>query len=228
MLATHDLPRTGYGDADPEDLASSAGHELYTISAGGYSATADAFARDEATEGLWFVSMVGSQTALKAIWASLLKQRGEAAHIIRGADGMVSQRRVPAVRHSLRDSSGRGRPRSPACPCPADGTRWCIRSRRSSDSRRTPSSCWRSRRRRPPRCTTASSTSAARFPCTARGPAWLWERGIQQRGDSPPAIGRHIRLQVLPEGQESPRGPVRRRCVGQADAAHGGVRWIGR
>ena len=58
MLATHTI--------DPEDL--------YTINAGGFSATADAFARDEETDGLWFVSMVGSQTALKAIWASLLKQ----------------------------------------------------------------------------------------------------------------------------------------------------------
>ena len=82
MLATNDLPRTGYGDTiDPEDL--------YTISAGGFSATADAFARDDATDGLWFVSMVGSQTALKAIWASLLKQPPDTAHIIRGADGMA-------------------------------------------------------------------------------------------------------------------------------------------
>ena len=71
MLATNTI--------DPEDL--------YTISAGGFSATADAFARDDATDGLWFVSMVGSQTALKAIWASLLKQPPDAAHIIRGADG---------------------------------------------------------------------------------------------------------------------------------------------
>ena len=52
MLATHAI--------DPDNL--------YTISAGGFSATADAFARDDKTEGLWFVSMVGSQTALKAIW----------------------------------------------------------------------------------------------------------------------------------------------------------------
>ena len=49
----------------------------------------DAFARDDRTEGLWFVSMVGSQTALKAIWASLLKQPPDVAHIIRGADGMA-------------------------------------------------------------------------------------------------------------------------------------------
>ena len=74
MLATHDT-------LDPEDL--------YTISAGGFSATADAFARDPDSEGLWFLSMVGSQTALKAIWASLLKQPPDAAHLIRGADGMA-------------------------------------------------------------------------------------------------------------------------------------------
>ena len=73
MLATHTI--------DPEDL--------YTITAGGFSATADAFARDDATDGLWFVSMVGSQTALKAIWASLLKQPPDVAHIIRGTDGMA-------------------------------------------------------------------------------------------------------------------------------------------
>ncbi len=80
MPATNGLPRTGYGDAlDPQDL--------HTISAGGFSATADAFARDEDTQGLWFLSMVGSQTALKAIWASLLKQPPDAAHIIRGVDG---------------------------------------------------------------------------------------------------------------------------------------------
>ena len=63
--------------------------DLFTISAGGFSATADAFARDDISDGLWFVSMVGSQTALKAIWASLLKQPPDAAHIIRGADGLA-------------------------------------------------------------------------------------------------------------------------------------------
>ena len=63
--------------------------ELYTITAGGFSATADAFARDPDTDGLWFLSIVGAQTALKAIWASLLKQPPDPAHIIRGADGMA-------------------------------------------------------------------------------------------------------------------------------------------
>ena len=74
---------------NPDDPASSAGQELHTISAGGFSATADAFARDPETGGLWFLSMVGSQTALKAIWASMLKQPPDPAHIIRGADGMA-------------------------------------------------------------------------------------------------------------------------------------------
>ncbi len=61
--------------------------DLHTISAGGFSATVDAFARDDRDQTLWFLSMVGSQTALKAIWAALLKQPPEAAHLMRGADG---------------------------------------------------------------------------------------------------------------------------------------------
>ena len=61
--------------------------DLHTVSAAGFSATVDAFARDERDRTLWFLSMVGSQTALKAIWAALLKQPPEAAHLIRGADG---------------------------------------------------------------------------------------------------------------------------------------------
>ena len=73
----------------PAEHEPDAGPELYTITAGGFSATADAFARDPDTEGLWFLSMVGSQTALKAIWASLLKQPPEPAHLVRGADGMI-------------------------------------------------------------------------------------------------------------------------------------------
>ena len=61
--------------------------DLHTISAGGFSATVDAFARDDRDRTIWFLSMVGSQTALKAIWATLLKQPPEAAHLMRGADG---------------------------------------------------------------------------------------------------------------------------------------------
>ena len=61
--------------------------DLHTISATGFSATVDAFARDERDQALWFLSMVGSQTALKAIWAALLKQPPEVAYLARGADG---------------------------------------------------------------------------------------------------------------------------------------------
>ena len=81
MLATH--------ITDPRDPVSNTGQALHTISAAGFSATVDAFARDKNTDGLWFLSMVGSQTALKAIWASLLKQPPDLAHLIRGADGMA-------------------------------------------------------------------------------------------------------------------------------------------
>ncbi len=73
---------------DTPTMPPDGGDQLYTISAGGFSATVDAFARDEQTEGLWFLSMLGSQTAVKAIWAAMLKQPPEAAFLIRGADGL--------------------------------------------------------------------------------------------------------------------------------------------
>ena len=73
-------------DASPNEDAIDP--QLYTITAGGFPTTCDAFASDRESDGLWFCSMVGSQTALKAIWAALLKQPPEAAFLIRGADGM--------------------------------------------------------------------------------------------------------------------------------------------
>ena len=73
---------------DTPTMPPDGGDQLYTISAGGFSATVDAFARDTESEGLWFLSMLGSQTAVKAIWAALLKQPPEAAFLIRGADGL--------------------------------------------------------------------------------------------------------------------------------------------
>ena len=91
-------------DAFPNENAT--GSQLYTITAGGFSASCDGFAREPETDGLWFLSMVGSQTALKAIWAALLKQPPEAAFLIGGAHGMLHQdggvrvraRLVPAAR----------------------------------------------------------------------------------------------------------------------------------
>ncbi len=81
MTTTRNAPAVRLPAVDPA--------ELHSISAGGFTATADAFARDPDADGLWFLSMVGSQTALKAIWASLLKQPPEPAHLIQGADGMA-------------------------------------------------------------------------------------------------------------------------------------------
>ncbi|MCY3696648.1 MAG: hypothetical protein OXG86_05775, partial [Chloroflexi bacterium] len=60
-----DTPTTS---SDEDDLAT----QLYTITAGGFSATCDAFAADPEENQLWFCSMVGAQTSLKAIWAALL------------------------------------------------------------------------------------------------------------------------------------------------------------
>lgn len=59
---------------------------LHTINVGGFSALADAFALDH-MGGLWFLSMVGPQNALKAIWAALLKQPPEPAWLIQGIEG---------------------------------------------------------------------------------------------------------------------------------------------
>ena len=59
--------------------------QLYTITAGGFSATCDAFASDPEQNQLWFVSMVGAQTSLKAIWAALLNSPPSPAFLINGA-----------------------------------------------------------------------------------------------------------------------------------------------
>ncbi|NJD66857.1 MAG: hypothetical protein FIB00_16735 [Chloroflexi bacterium] len=51
--------------------------ELFTIRAGGFSANVDGCARGE--KELWFLSMLGHQQAVRAIWARLVK--GEAAYL---------------------------------------------------------------------------------------------------------------------------------------------------
>ena len=57
---------------------------VYTVAAGGFGASADAFARDADMDELWFLSMVGPQTSLKAVWAALLKQPPDPASIYAG------------------------------------------------------------------------------------------------------------------------------------------------
>ncbi|MPZ51020.1 MAG: hypothetical protein GEU75_17250 [Dehalococcoidia bacterium] len=51
--------------------------QLLTIRAAGFTATVDACAQDEGQ--LWLISMLGSQQAVRAIWARLLK--GETAYL---------------------------------------------------------------------------------------------------------------------------------------------------
>jgi hypothetical protein len=74
-------------------LPSSEDHSLPVVHAGGFGASLDAFAwePDPSPETqrtlLWFVSMVGSQQALKAIWARLAK--GELVTVSREALGQV-------------------------------------------------------------------------------------------------------------------------------------------
>jgi hypothetical protein len=50
---------------------------LHTIRAAGFTATVDAFAQDG--EQLWFISMLGSQQSVRALWARLVK--GETAYL---------------------------------------------------------------------------------------------------------------------------------------------------
>ena len=211
MLATNII--------DPEDL--------YTISAGGFNATADAFARDDRTDGLWFVSMVGSQTALKAIWASLLKQPPDTAHIIKGADGMALsggyQRcvvpyetigtwttkiaRLPvsggwhALVYTKTAEFGYEKDSLPAAGAVGGG-----------GPGPAPPLPRQAQPAAPPRLLGGLALGA----------------GPVRRGDRSPAIGRRLGLPVLPQGPEAEGRPLRRGGVGAAHAGQGGVRWIGR
>ena len=82
-------------DAGENDANGKKPHRLWTVSAGGYSATADAFAlsplvhsyQDE--QDIWFLSMVGPQTSVKAIWATLLNTPPGPAHLTPGAEGLA-------------------------------------------------------------------------------------------------------------------------------------------
>jgi hypothetical protein len=54
--------------------------QLHTVHIAGFSATVDAFALDG--EQLWFISMLGSQQSVRALWARLVK--GESAYLSEG------------------------------------------------------------------------------------------------------------------------------------------------
>ena len=164
MLATHTI--------DPEDL--------FTISAGGFSATVDAFARDDRTEGLWFVSMVGSQTALKAIWASLLKQPPDTAHIIRGADGMALHGGYQRCVIPLRDHRERGRPRSAVCTRPEAGMPWSTRSTAEYGYEKDSFLLLAQSPEEAPALHHRFLDKRSPLPLHDSWADWLWERGIDE------------------------------------------------
>ena len=158
---------------DPPDAA-----DLHTISAGGFSATVDAFARDDRDRTLWFLSMVGSQTALKAIWAALLKQPPEAAHLMRGADGTAlsgGYQRCVIPPHTV------GTWTTKIVRLPATGGYHALVFTKLAEFGHESDSFLLlagHEREAPKPCTTGSSTAAVPCPSTAPGPDWLWDRGI--------------------------------------------------
>ena len=87
-----------------EDDAGGAG-ALHTVSAGGFSAAADAFARDDKNEDLWFLSMLGAQTALRAISACLMKNNPDPAYLTDPGSGDEAQAGYRKC-HLSQDSQG--------------------------------------------------------------------------------------------------------------------------
>ena len=208
MLAAHTAP-------DPRDL--------YTISAGGFSATADAFARDPDTEGLWFLSMVGPQTALKAIWAALLKQPADAAHTAR-PDG----RRDPLGRLSpLFDSPGdRGhlgnqdRPPARLGRLARVGLHPDGRARLRAGLVPAAGSVREGGARHPP----AFPRPAQPAPTAPLLGGLAVVAGPGGGRDRDAAVGWRRRLPVQAQRRCAPRGPLPGGGVGTADAAAGGHR----
>ena len=81
-------------EPDEQDEESTTEPDLWTVSAGGFSVTADAFAVEAPDDpgkphSIWFLSMMGAQTSLKAVWASLLNMPPKPAHLTPGADGLA-------------------------------------------------------------------------------------------------------------------------------------------
>ena len=66
---------------------------LWTVSAEGFSATADAFAIGADNQGecrdIWFLSMQGPQMSVKAVWAALVNTPPKIIHMTPGAEGLA-------------------------------------------------------------------------------------------------------------------------------------------
>ncbi len=132
--------------------------DLLTIRAGGFTATVDGCARGESE--LWFLSMLGHQQAVRAIWARLVK-------------GEAGSSAAPSWAANQRRS--RGRPGGPgasrACAClqapPITGCS-SLRSPPTRPTASTFSSSFGSRRTRLS-FTSASSPAASTCRCTPHG-----------------------------------------------------------
>ena len=193
------------------------GEDLFTISAGGYSATADAFARDPDTGGLWFLSMVGPQTALKAIWASLLKQPPDTAHLIKGVEGMAlsgGYQRCQVPHHTV----GTWTTRIARLPA-SRGWHALVYTRLAEfsferddflllaqDQTDAPGLHHRFLDRRSP------------LPLHRSWRDWLWRRGLDHRRDRPPGVRRPAGLHLQPQRRGTEGRPVGGGGGGDADA----------
>ena len=146
--------------------------------AGGYSATADAFARDPDTGGLWFLSMVGPQTALKAIWASLLKQPPDTAHLIKGVEGHGALRRIPAVPGPVSHRRNLDHPHRAAARKPGLARAWFTRAWPSSASSGTTSCCLAQDQADAPGLHHRFLDRRSPLPLHRSWRDWLWRRGL--------------------------------------------------
>ena len=210
--------------------------DLWTVSAAGFSATVDAFARDPESHGLWFLSMVGSQTALKAIWAALLKQPPELAHLARGADGTALS---GGYQRCIIPQATVGTWTTKIIRLPATGGYHALVYTKlaqyslESDSfllltgseADAPALHHRFLDRRSP------------LPLHRSWADWLWERGIATGEIVHPRVGRHRRLPLPPRRRAATGGPVRGRLVRRGDTLrrrpepgpdNGRHPWIGR
>ena len=112
--------------------------------------------------------MVGSQTALKAIWASLLKQPPDVAHLIRGADGMALSGSYQRC-HVPRETVGTWTTKIARLPVSGGWHALVYTKLAEYAFERDGFLLLAKSEEEAPVCTTVSSTSAAPCPCTAPG-----------------------------------------------------------
>ena len=197
--------------------------DLYTVSAGGFSATADAFARDPDSGGLWFLSMVGSQTALKAIWASLLKQPPDVAHLIRGADGMALSGSYQRC-HVPRETVGTWTTKIARLPVSGGWHALVYTKLAEYAFERDGFLLLAKSEEEAPALHHRFLDKRSPLPLHRSWADWLWRRALAREEARPPAVGGRRRLPLRPRRRSPQGGPLRGGGVGPADAAARGPR----